>query len=145
MIKLICVLMFIFLIGIIITIISFSVDYADYKESTEEYPKLKFKSFLSFYDINPKRWELNYHTVDCILKSSYSGILRTEETFCFSYIDTICYKCWHKNLDKHAQSQSHAKITAQMIAAVKEDIAKTESLAKQEQTEAINIIRSILT
>lgn len=127
----------------LISAMCFLFDYSDYYDSTNGYPKLKFKSFLSFYTINQERWKLNYNTVECILKSSYGGLFEKTEKFCFSYIDTLRYHHWHKNLDKHAQSQSHAKITAQMIAAVKEDIAKTESLAKQEQAEAINIIRSI--
>lgn len=118
-------------------------DYFEYRSLTKEYPVIKFKSFIAFYDINPDRWKLHDYLVECILKSSYSGIYQTTETFCFSYIDTNRYEHWLKNLQNHKQSQSNAEKTALMLAAVKEDIASIESLAQQRQTEAINILRSM--
>ena len=118
-------------------------DYFAYRSLTKEYPVIKFKSFIAFYDINPDRWKLHDYLVECILKSSYSGICQTTETFCFNYIDANRYKHWLKHLSKYKQSQSNSQKTARMIAAVKEDIAQTEALAQQRQNEAINILRSM--
>lgn len=136
-------------IFIVPALIFLLIDYFDYRSLAKEYPVLKFKSFLSFYDINPDRWGLNYRTVECKINNKpqieYGMVVSTNtlETFCFSYIDMKRYQHWHKSLDKYHTHQSHAKKTALMLAAVKEDIASIESLAKHEQTEAINILRSI--
>jgi hypothetical protein len=112
------------------------------------YPVLKFKSFLSFYDLNPDRWRLYSSWVSCKtinkkVKNTW-GFEKTEyHEFCFNYIDTKRYERWRDNLSKYEQSQSHAKQTAIMLAAVKEDIASIESLAQERQSEAINILRSM--
>ena len=115
-------------------------DYCEHRSMMKAYPVLQFKSFLSFYDLNPDRWRLNWSSVECKVLNH-----KTTEyhNFCFNYIDTKRYERWLKNLQNHKQSQSNAKQTAIMLAAVKEDIASIEALSKQEQSEAINILRSI--
>ena len=123
-------------------------DYCEHRSMMKEYPVLQFKSFLSFYDLNPDRWRLNWSSVECKVLNHKTkekwGFEKTEyHSFCFNYIDTKRYERWLKNLQNHKQSQSNAKITALMLAAVKEDIASIEALSKQEQSEAINILRSI--
>lgn len=124
------------------------VDYSEHRSFMKEHPVLQFKSFLSFYDLNPDRWRLNWSSVECQVLNHKTkdtwGFEKTEyHEFCFNYIDTKRYEHWRKNLENHKQSQSHAKQTALMLAAVKEDIASIEALSKQEQSEAINILRSI--
>lgn len=131
-----------------ISLVALLVDYSEHRSFMKEHPVLKFKSFLYFYDLNPDRWRLYYSCVACKtinkkVKNTW-GFEKTEyHEFCFNYIDTKRYERWHKNLENHKQSQSHAKQTALMLAAVKEDIASIEALSKQEQSEAINILRSI--
>ena len=124
------------------------VDYCEHRSMMKQCPVLQFKSFLSFYDLNPDRWRLNWSSVECKVLNHKTkerwGFEKTEfKVFCFNYIDTKRYEHWYKNLENNKKSQSHAKQTALMLAAVKEDIASIEALSKQEQSEAINILRSI--
>ena len=128
--------------------IALLVDYVEHRSFMKAYPVLKFKSFLSFYDLNPDRWRLYSSWVSCktINKKAKEkwGFEKTEyHEFCFNYIDTKRYEHWFKYLSKYKQSQYNAKQTALMLAAVKEDIASIEAISKQEHAEAINILRSI--
>lgn len=130
--------------GAIAATIVILVDYFDvYVQFPKEYPKIKFNSFLTFYNLNQKRWTLNEHTVDCNINQGKKYTHYDNKTFCFSYIDMKRYQHWCKNIEKYKQSQRYDKQIALMLAAVKEDIASIEALSKQEQSEAINILRSI--
>lgn len=144
MMLLLSIIITILVMSAIVVTIWFLIDYFDdYVKFPKEYPKIKFNSFITFYNLNPKRWTLNEHTVDCNINQGKKHTHLDNQTFCFSYIDMNRYQHWCKNIEKYKQSQRYDKQTALMLAAVKEDIASIESLAKQEQSEAINILRSI--
>ena len=147
------IISFAILIGIIAAIIYLLVllfDYTEYHDATKDTPKIKFSTFLIFYDINPTRWSLDYRTVTCKIPRKdindshiYKGLFDTTERFAFSYIDTLRYKHWHNKLQNHNTYQSNCKATARMLEAVKQDIADLESQAKREHNEALEILRSI--
>ena len=61
---------------------------------------IKFKTFKSFYIINPDRWDLRDDWVlfykSCTSYGSYYG----DYAFRFNYIDYIQYKIWKRKIDK---------------------------------------------
>jgi hypothetical protein len=128
--------------GVIIALLIAS--YSDYHDATEDTPKIKFSTFLTFYDINPSRWQLDYRTITCkIPRHLYGGLFDYTERFAFNYIDTLRYKHWHKNLQTRNTQHSNCKATAHMLEAVKQDMADLESQAKREHNKALEILRSI--
>lgn len=140
----------IFIVSGIIATIIFLVSYSDYYGTTEDIPKIKFSTFRTFYEINPSRWSLSSHTVKCKIprkdikdNNLYGGLFYIEECFAFNYIDTFRYNRWNKKLNNYNTYQSNVKATARMLEAVKQDIANLESQAQREQSEAIEILRSI--
>jgi hypothetical protein len=120
--------------------------FTDYKGSIDQHgPKLKFKTFCTFYEVNPDRWRLYEHYVACRMTRDSGRIVysRTIEDFHFSYIDTWRYYFWQKNIQKRQDSQRKDKITASMLSLVKQDIADFESKSKNEVNKALETIRSI--
>ena len=142
---------FAILIGIITAIIFLFVllfDYAEYHDATEDTPKIKFSTFLTFYDINPSRWQLDYRTITCKIPRKdnhlYGGLFDTTERFAFNYIDTLRYMHWNKNLQNRNTQHSNCKATARMLEAVKQDIADLEAQAQREQNQAIEMLKNII-
>ena len=134
----------------LISLLLLLANYIDYYAITDHNaPKIKFKSFKTFYDLNPKRWKLKETSVICKDSNSgaYAGLFTTFQTveyrFYFNFIDSIRYHRWHKNIDKYNTSQANAQITAKMLAVVKQDISKVEQLAQSEFNKANDIIQSI--
>ena len=107
-------------------------------------PKIKFKSFVKFYNINPDRWELNSGYVRCRIKNTYGGWSSASDDFRFGPIDYLRYQHFRNTLDKRRINATHAKSIARMLNAVKEDIAATEELAKREQEEALKTLKEKL-
>ena len=122
-------------------LICFLWDYCEYRENTCNKPKMKFKAFRTFYDINPSRWELWYNSVEC--KIPKKSLFSEKEAFCFNYIDTLRYHHWYNVLHNHKQEQSNNKSIAKMLSAVKQDIADLETKAQREQNEALETLRNI--
>ena len=92
--------------------------------------KLKFKTFKSFYNINPDRWDLYDGSVICKDKDY------RKQYFHFGLIDYIKYKFWRRNLDKHEKEKEEAESIARMIDTVKEDIRRMDLCAQQELEQA---------
>ena len=110
-------------------------------------PKIKFKSFKNFYELNPDRWRLHDDTVVCKIdfKSIRNfNICINDDKFHFGFIDFYRYKLWKNNLGKRKENKLKAQITARMIAAVKQDIAASEQQANKYQDEAVQTLWSIL-
>ena len=111
----------------------------DYSVERDD-PKIKFDSFKKFYEINPQRWNLMRQGVKC-----YTDEYRIYgDIFSFGFWDWLKYIKWKDTLEKHEAEQSNAKLTAKMIAAVKQDIASFESLGQQQQDMAVNNIKDIV-
>lgn len=119
------------LISTVSIIIIFSIVYWS-DNSHFNTPKIKFTSFKKFYEINPKRWQLNHGTVDC----------RTDtfvyEKFHFSYFDFYKYRSWFNKLWNSKQQEKHNKSIQRMMDAVKQDIANSEAEAKKIQHQAFD-------
>lgn len=108
--------------------------------------KISFKSFEQFYSINPKRWKLNDDYVECILpdKSKYGFFSDRTEKFYFNFFDYQKYKKFLKKVKQDKNDAKNMKVTAEMLNAVKQDIANMENLAQQQKKQAIDNITSIL-
>ena len=134
-------------LAVLIIVIGILMDYfMDYKGCIDKIgPKIKFKTFLTFYEINPNRWELDELYVNCKIprETSYCTLFYDKEEFHFSYIDTYRYHLWYKNIEKRKDTQYKDKATARMLAAVKQDVADLESKAQREINEAKSILKGI--
>ena len=109
----------------IIALLLFIVKYCDNKP----YPKIKFKDFKKFYELNPKRWWCANDYVRCHVNGEEDC-----EIFVFKFIDECKYRIWRRKCDKHKVNQKHNQSTQRMLDAVKEDITKAK------EKEAINTI-----
>lgn len=101
--------------------------------------KLKFKQFLSFYNVNPNRWELCDGYVVCRERGNLFGI-----RFRFNYIDSIRYLRFCKNKEKRDKLMESNSDYARMIELVKADISKLEAQSKAEMEKAAQDIRNIV-
>lgn len=107
--------------------------------------EISFKAFKQFYSINPERWKLHDYCVECIIpdKSRY-GLFDHTEKFYFNFFD---YQKYKKFLNKVEQDKINAKniqATAEMINAVKQDIANMERLAQRQKKQAVDNLNAIL-
>lgn len=134
----------------LVVLICLIVDYLEFCASTDDSPKIKFSTFLSFYELNPSRWELSDSKVRCrvprkdVDRNLYGSLFDSYETFAFNYIDTCRYRSWYENLQSRKTEQINDKATARMLEAVKQDIADMETNAKREQNEGIEILKNII-
>ena len=103
-------------------------------------PKIKFKSFKNFYELNNNRWYLNSDNVVCY---THGNSLSGRSVFHFGLIDFYKYQLWKRGLERDAEDRRKNKITELMVAAVKQDIAAAEKRAQKYQTEAIDILKAI--
>lgn len=109
--------------------------------------KIKYKSFKTFYAINPNRWDLYDCYVECEIvdkDGAYGGIFTLKESFHFGPIDFLRYRLWMKNEEKREKKIDNANATAKMLASVKYDIEKTERQAKKYSNQAIDDMLQIV-
>ena len=98
-------------------------------------PKIKFTQFQKFYSVNPNRWDLRDDYVACWTDEQHYVGLR------FGFIDYYRYKSWHRSIIKNKFKQESNKQMAEIITAVKQDIAASEAKAKQMQEEFLNNLK----
>lgn len=110
-------------------------------DSIDNTPKIKFKSFKNFYELNDKRWICYGDSVACNTLETF-GFYNAK--FHFGFIDFYRYKLWQRSIARAKENQRKARITAEMVAAVKKDIAASEENAQQYQNEAVRTLWSII-
>lgn len=131
--------------GIICLITLLGILYLFREDVPSNAAKISFKAFKKFYLINPDRWELCSCYVECkIPMECYPKLFANSEEFYFNFFDCQKYKKFLKRIRKNKIKTKNAEATAKMINAVKKDIADMESLAQQQQKQAIDNIASIL-
>lgn len=102
---------------------------------------IKFKSFLSFYNINPNRWSLEDGYVHFFTSGYYpfgSGIC-----YKFNFIDYYRYLWWHKRQKKREKLKKEMDNVNKMIQIIKKDIAKLEEENQANMQSAAKNIRDI--
>lgn len=98
---------------------------------------MRFKSFLSFYNINPNRWELHD---DYIVFHNHTSYRFADDIYCLKFIDFYRYKLWKRKEEKYvAQVKSNQKYQ-EMIDIIKQDIADYEKRNQKEVAEKLNEI-----
>ena len=81
-------------------------------------PKIRFKQFISFYNINPGRWDLNEDAVRCEINDCKYVALH------FNLFDYYRYKKWRKKINKNSISIKNNEDLSKVIEVVKKDICK---------------------
>ena len=81
-------------------------------------PKIEFKQFVSFYNINPDRWDLNEDAVRCEIDDYKYVALH------FNLFDYYRYKKWRKRINKNNISAMTNEELSKVIEVVKKDIFK---------------------
>lgn len=104
---------------------------------------IPFKAFEKFYTINPNRWELDIYNVTCIIDDS-NWWCPQKQIFWFKFNDYQKYKKFLKKINKNKAEYINMKATAEMLNAVKQDIANMESLAQQQKKQAVDNLEFIL-
>ena len=127
-------------VALIIFVIAWMVNW--YEDTWFDKPKIKYKSFIKFYHLNPTRWALDSGQVEC--RTDSIGWSRRGMTFRFGPVDYLRYKHFYATKEKRERQAEQAKLIARMLNAVKEDIAATEELAKREQEEALKTLKEKL-
>ena len=106
-------------IVIIVTIITFIMTYIfDGFLLWNPSPKIGFKQFVSFYNINPDRWDLNEDAVRCEINDCKYVALH------FNLFDYYRYKKWRKRINKNNISAMTNEELSKVIEVVKKDICK---------------------
>lgn len=126
----------------------------------KELPKLKFKSFLDFYSINPNSWYLGNGWVSKfsqdILKNNYCWSENPKPlikfgcpSFKFGFIDYIRYSYWKKNKDKTSRTFNKKKKDSEaienLLIMVQEDIDREKEKAQTMVNESVDTMNSVLT
>lgn len=81
-------------------------------------PKIGFKQFVSFYNVNPDRWDLNEDVVRCEI-NDYKYI-----ALHFNLLDYYRYKKWRKKISKNSIFIKNNEDLSKVIEMVKKDISK---------------------
>ena len=104
---------------------------------------IPFKAFEKFYTINPNRWELDVYNVTCIINNSNKWCPQ-KQIFWFKFNDYQKYKKFLKKINRNKAERKNMQATAEMLNAVKQDIANMESLAQQQKKQAVDNLNAIL-
>ena len=136
-IEVIClsILIVILITAVVVLVLYLIATIIDWGNESPDAAKLKFKSFLSFYRVNPERWEL-YNNLVCFKKPNkfiyYKGLEDFESIqFRFGFFDWLKYKRWRNHNKKQEENLSYQKDIATMLSIVKQDIEAEENKAAQ--------------
>ena len=81
-------------------------------------PKIRVKQFVSFYNINPDRWDLNEDAVRCEINDCKYVALH------FNLFDYYRYKKWRKKINKNNIFIKSNEELSKVSEMVKKDISK---------------------
>ena len=129
-------------IAFIIAIIVGSLD----NMNADDIIKIKFNSFISFYNINPNRWELNDSTVFFRTKQKsypYSSDYQYTK-FKFNLIDTIKYKHWKRQKSKNDKILKDCEEYQKVLEIIKQDIQATQQESSRLNNEGLDILQTII-
>lgn len=70
--------------------------------------KIKFESFIAFYEIRPKKWVLESDYVIYFERESMSWYYNAKEAhkFRFTFVDSIRYRLWHVGIKRQEKYQA---------------------------------------
>ena len=94
--------------------------------------KLKFKRFKEFYQVNPKRWDIDDVYIRCYRLDDDKKF----DYFYFGLIDFVKYVMWRRKIQCSAKSKEDNAATARMLEAVKADIKASKEAEEKRILEA---------
>lgn len=100
---------------VVIVIISALITY--WFVNSREYPKIKYRDFLKYYNMNPERWHCYYDSIVC-----YDLFDGGSEWFCFGFIGFYRYKLRKYRIKKAKQRKEYAESMQRFL----DDINRTE-------------------
>jgi hypothetical protein len=116
-------ILFIIVMGSVSVALWFTFTFCEWKEVTDKTePRIKFKTFLRFYKLNPKRWRLRQYGVSCKMELSDP----VGKCVSFSFIDFLRYRRWYHKNEANEDKKQADQALADIIAAVKQDIKANE-------------------
>ena len=113
--------------------------------NAEDRIKIKFNSFISFYNINPDRWELNDSTVFFRTKQKsypYSSDYQYTK-FKFNLIDTIKYKHWKRQKIKNDIILKNCEEYQKVLEIIKQDIQAAQNESVRLSNDGLDILRNV--
>lgn len=128
--------------------------YDSYKDVTEDKIKIKFKSFVYFYNLSPNRWELKRSYVT--FKSDYkpptdhaSKLLSyapeyVYTKFRFGLIGCVRYKLWKLRKDKNDKILKDCEEYQKVLDVIAGDIRKAKDEASRLNKEGLNILNKVV-
>lgn len=114
--------------------------------NAEDRIKIKFNSFISFYNINPDRWELNNATVCFRIKVEDNSPFPAYEKhikFKFNSIDTIRYKHWKNQKSKNDKILKECEEYQKVLEIIKQDIQATQQESVRLSNDGLDILRNV--
>ena len=132
----------------------FKAIYSSYQDAIEDKIKIKFKSFVYFYNINPNRWELKRSYVT--FKSDYkpptdhaSKLLSyapeyVYTKFRFGLIGCVRYKLWKLRKDKNDKILKDCEEYQKVLDVIAGDIRKAKDEASRLNKEGLNILNKVV-
>lgn len=105
---------------------------------------IKFKTFISFYNVSTGRWKINDNNVSFV--KPVMGILDYGEKYIsykFHFIDFYRYKLWHRQLIKQEKIKEEIKAVLEMTRIIREDINNLEEKSKLDMQKVEEDIKRI--
>lgn len=102
---------------------------------------IKFKTFISFYNINPEHWSFGDLYKNKIYFESYYP--RARQTYKFNFIDYYRFRIWVKQGEKKKKKQKELQNISEMIEVIKYDLSQIEEENQANMQSAAKNIRDI--
>lgn len=103
---------------------------------------LKFKTFISFYNINPYRWSFDAQYGNRVYFKSYSH--NVSQTYKFNFIDYYRFENWKKQKKKKEKKQQELQNMSKMIEVIKYDLSQFEEENQCQIERATSNIKEII-
>lgn len=102
---------------------------------------IKFKTFISFYNINPEHWSFGDLYKNKIYFESYYP--RANQIYKFNFIDYYRFRIWDKQREKKKKKQKELQNISEMIEVIKYDLSQLEEENQAKMQIAAKNIRDI--
>lgn len=94
----------------------------DHLSSIPKMNKMKFKSFVSFYQIAPGKWGLQDDYVVYYKSADDRYSWKKDHRFTFSFLDLIRYTFWRRSLDKTHEERELYEDYREAIESIRSDV-----------------------
>ena len=107
--------------AVIITgIVLYFTVYKEYKSGCVG--KIKFRQFLIFYSVDPRKWDLRN---GCVCYEYVNGTCYEDHYLYFSPIDTIRYMIWKRRDEMEREKKTNDETYAKVLSDIQKDVTDT--------------------